>query len=62
MQATEEYANAAKAYQDYLEAYPHEPIVYDITFMLAETLWYSGDYGRGAHLSDHRHAPKKVIP
>ena len=43
-QATDEYGNAAKAYQDYLEAYPHEPIVYDITFMLAETLWYSGDY------------------
>jgi TolA-binding protein len=46
--ASAEYGKASRAYEDYLDTYPHEPIVYDMTFYLAETLWYSGQFLRAA--------------
>ena len=42
------YGKAAVAYREYLTAYPHEPDAYDLTFYLAETLWYSKRYSEAA--------------
>lgn len=39
--AKEEYGKAAKAYGDYLERFPHDKQLYELTFYHAESLYYS---------------------
>ena len=46
--ALEQYQKAAVAYNDYLTAYPNEPTTYEMTFFLAEALWYSGSFMQSA--------------
>ncbi|MFM2153478.1 MAG: hypothetical protein RL199_1913, partial [Pseudomonadota bacterium] len=43
-----EYQAAAKAYGDYLAAYPHTKVLYDITYLHAETLYRSLRFAEAA--------------
>lgn len=38
------YARAAQAYRTFLEKFPHDKEAYDLSFRLAEALFYSGNY------------------
>jgi tetratricopeptide (TPR) repeat protein len=38
------YGRAAQAYRKFLEKFPHDKEAYELTFRLAETLFYSGDF------------------
>ena len=47
-QAGTHYVKAAAAYAEYLSKYPNEAASYDISFYLAETLYYSNQFDRAA--------------
>ena len=47
-QALDQYRKAAVAYAEYLQRYPNEPTSYDLTFYMAESLWYAGQYAEAA--------------
>ncbi len=47
-QAIENYRKAAVGYGDYLVRYPHNKQLYEMTFYLADTLFYSLDFERAA--------------
>ncbi len=51
--ATATYAKAAAAYGAYLEEYPHDKQLYELTFYLAECLYYSLDFATAA--AKYRH-------
>lgn len=44
--ATETYRRASAGYSDYLARYPHDKQLYELTYYLADTLYYSQDFDK----------------